>query len=116
VDDDPDTLEALRQLLEQAGAGVVAAASAGEAMAALQRAPPDVILSDIGMPGEDGISLIRKVRSLESCRAIPAAALTAYTQAEDRERALGAGYQVFLSKPVDPGVLTAALARLAGRA
>ncbi|HVP68903.1 MAG TPA: ATP-binding protein [Anaeromyxobacteraceae bacterium] len=116
VDDDPDTLEALRQLLEQAGAGVVAAASAGEAMAALQRAAPDVILSDIGMPGEDGISLIRRVRSLEAGRSIPAAALTAYTQAEDRDRALGAGYQVFLAKPVDPGVLTAALARLAGRA
>ena len=115
VDDDPDTLEALRQLLEQAGAGVVAVASTGEAMAALQRTRPDVILSDIGMPGEDGISLIRRVRALDGGRAIPAAALTAYTQAEDRERALDAGYQVFLPKPVDPGILTATLARLAGR-
>jgi len=115
VDDDPDTLEALRQLLEQAGAGVVTAPSTGEAMAALERSRPDVILSDIGMPGEDGISLIRRVRALDAERPIPAAALTAYTQDEDRERALRAGYQVFLPKPVDPGVLTAALARLAGR-
>ncbi|HTP50351.1 MAG TPA: ATP-binding protein, partial [Anaeromyxobacteraceae bacterium] len=117
VDDDPDTLEALRQLLEQAGARVAVAASTAEAMTSLERAAPDVILSDIGMPGEDGISLIRKVRGRDSTRGrpIPAMALTAYTQAEDRERALDAGYQVFLPKPVDPGVLTAAVARLAGR-
>jgi len=118
VDDDPDTLEALRQLLEQAGAQVAAAASTAEALAALSRGRPDVILSDIGMPGEDGLSLIRRVRAIEAGQAeqaIPAAALTAYTQAEDRERALAAGYQVFLPKPVDPGLLTAAVARLAGR-
>jgi CheY-like chemotaxis protein len=118
VDDDPDTLEALRHLLEQSGARVVVAASAEEALEALRQAPPDVLLSDIGLPGEDGLSLIRRVRGLDprGGGAVPAAALTAYTQAEDRARALGAGYQVFLSKPVDPAELTAALARLAGRA
>jgi len=93
------------------------AASTAEAMASLDRSAPDVIVSDIGLPGEDGLSLIRRVRGRDSARgrAIPAAALTAYTQPEDRERALGAGYQEFLPKPVDPGVLTAAVARLAGR-
>jgi len=118
VDDDPDTLEALRQLLEQAGARVQVAASADEALAAVRRAPPDVLLSDIGMPGDDGLALIRRVRGLAPAAggAVPAAALTAYTQAEDRSRAMGAGYQVFLAKPVDPSELTAALARLAGRA
>ena len=118
VDDDPDTLEALRHLLEQSGARVAVAASAEEALDAVRRSPPDVLLSDIGLPGEDGLSLIRRVRGLDPGLggAVPAAALTAYTQAEDRERAIGAGYQVFLSKPVDPAELTAALARLAGRA
>ncbi len=95
VDDDPDTLEALRQLLEQAGARVAVAASTPEALAALSRARPDVILSDIGLPGEDGLSLIRRVRAMDADgeASIPAAALTAYTQPEDRERALAAGYQ-----------------------
>jgi PAS domain S-box-containing protein len=118
VDDDPDTLEALRHILEQSGARVAVAASAEEALDAVRRAPPDVLLSDIGLPGEDGLSLIRRVRGLGpgGGGAVPAAALTAYTQAEDRARAIGAGYQVFLSKPVDPAELTAVLARLAGRA
>jgi PAS domain S-box-containing protein len=117
VDDDADTLEALRQLLEQAGARVSVAASTAEAFAVVRRAPPDVLLSDIGMPGEDGLSLIRRVRRLDpaSGGSVPAAALTAYTQEEDRQRALQAGFQVFLAKPVDPANLTAAVARLAGR-
>jgi CheY-like chemotaxis protein len=117
VDDDADTLEALRQLLEQAGARVSVAASTAEAFAVVRRAPPDVLLSDIGMPGEDGLSLIRRVRRLDpaSGGSVPAAALTAYTQEEDRQRALQAGFQVFLAKPVDPATRTAAVARLAGR-
>jgi PAS domain S-box-containing protein len=118
VDDDPDTLEALRHVLEQSGARVSVAGSAEEAVEAVRRSPPDVLLSDIGLPGEDGLSLIRRVRALEPVNGgrVPAAALTAYTQAEDRARALGAGYQAFLAKPVDPAELTGALARLAGRA
>jgi signal transduction histidine kinase/CheY-like chemotaxis protein len=117
VDDDADTLEVLRQVLEAAGAQVVAAASAREALAALSVRPPDVLLSDIGMPGEDGYALIRKVRSLDPSHGgrVPAAALTAYTQLEDRRQALLAGFQIYLSKPIEPAELTAAVARLAGR-
>jgi PAS domain S-box-containing protein len=117
VDDDVDTLEALRHLLEQAGARVSTAASAPDAFQALSGEPPDVLLSDIGMPGEDGISLIRRVRSLDPSRGgqVPAAALTAYTQEVDRARALGAGFQAYLAKPVDPRELAEAVARLAGR-
>jgi CheY-like chemotaxis protein len=117
VDDDPDTVEVVRQVLESAGAQVIAAASAGEALAALSARPPDVLLSDLGMPGEDGYALIRKIRSLDPARGgrVPAAALTAYTQAEDRRQALLAGFQVYLPKPVEPAELTAAVARLAGR-
>jgi signal transduction histidine kinase/ActR/RegA family two-component response regulator len=117
VDDDADTLEVVRQVLEQAGALVIAAGSAREALEALAARPPDVLLSDIGMPGEDGYALIRRVRGLDADHGghVPAAALTAYTQAEDRSQALSAGYQIWLSKPVEPSELTAAVARLAGR-
>ena len=116
VDDDEDTLEAVRHLLEQAGARVTAVGSAGAAFQALEGEPPDVLLSDIGMPGEDGISLIRRIRALDPERGgkVPAAAITAYTQPADRERVLSAGYQAFLAKPVDPRELAAAVARLAG--
>ncbi|MGE5412893.1 MAG: ATP-binding protein, partial [Syntrophomonadaceae bacterium] len=117
VDDDPDTVEVVRQVLESAGAQVTAAASAREALAALSARPPDVLLSDLGMPDEDGYTLIRKVRSLDPARGgrVPAAALTAYTRSEDRREALLAGFQVYLPKPVEPAELTAAVARLAGR-
>ncbi len=117
VDDDADTLDALRHLLEQAGARVSTASSASAAFQALGAEPPDVLVSDIGMPGEDGLSLIRRVRGLDPSRggAVPAAALTAYTQPADRERVLGAGFQAFLAKPVDPRELAAAVARLVGR-
>ena len=118
VDDDHDTLDVVRQLLELAGAEVVSAASADEALALLRRTPPDVLVSDIGMPGQDGYELIRRVRGLSPDQGgrIPAAALTAFTQADHRQRALSAGYQVYLAKPIEPGELTAAVARLAGRA
>ena len=117
VDDDADTLDAVRHLLELAGARVSTACSAPAAFQAIEGSPPDVLLSDIGMPGEDGISLIRRVRSLDPARGgrIPAAALTAYTQPGDRDRAMDAGFQAFLAKPVDPQELARAVARLAGR-
>jgi CheY-like chemotaxis protein len=117
VDDDADTLEAVRHLLEQAGARVSTASTAADAFQALAGDPPDVLVSDIGMPGEDGISLIRRIRGLDPDHGglVPAAALTAYTQASDRDRALGAGFQAFLAKPVDPMELAEAVARLAGR-
>ena len=117
VDDDDDTLEAVRHLLEQVGARVSTAATAADAFQALGVEPPDVLLSDIGMPGEDGISLIRRIRGLDPDQGgrVPAAALTAYTQPSDRERALGAGFQAFLAKPVDPLELAETVARLGGR-
>jgi len=117
VDDDDDSLEVLREILEGAGAEVLTAGSVGAALASFDGHPPDVLLSDIGMPGEDGYALIRRVRGLPPERGgrVPAAALTAYTQVEDRAAALSAGYQTWLSKPIEPADLTAAVARLAGR-
>jgi len=117
VDDDHDTLEVVKELLEQAGAAVTSAASADEALASLRQSPPDVLLSDIGMPGQDGYELIRRVRDLapEQGGRVPAAALTAFTQSDHRQKALSAGYQLYLPKPIAPAELTAAVARLAGR-
>jgi CheY-like chemotaxis protein len=105
-------------LLERNGAEVVAVGSASAALEALERFRPDVILSDIGMPGGDGFELLKKVRARTESRggSVPALALTAYASEVDRERALAAGYQQHLAKPVDPQALVAAIAALAGRA
>ena len=121
VDDEADARELLTAVLERAGAEVCAAASVAQALevfAVTSQWRPDVLVSDIGMPGEDGYSLIRKVRALEPERAgeVPAAALTAYARAEDRLRALSAGYQMHVAKPVEPDELVLVVARLAGRA
>ncbi|HVY47566.1 MAG TPA: response regulator, partial [Minicystis sp.] len=115
VDDEPDTREVLTELLEGCGCAVLAAASSDEALALLDRASPKVILSDVGMPGEDGYAFIRRLRERAPERGgrIVAAALTAYAGAEDRRRALRAGYQMHIAKPVDPGELVAILANLA---
>jgi signal transduction histidine kinase len=117
VEDEADTRELLALSLQQCGAEVAAFGSVPEALAAFDLAVPDVLLSDIGVPGEDGYSLIRKVRAREPALGgnVPAAALTAYARAEDRLRALEAGYQTHLAKPVDPAELIATVARLAGR-
>ncbi len=117
VEDEADTRELLALSLQQCGAEVAAFGSVPEALASFDRAVPDVLLSDIGVPGEDGYSLIRKVRAREAALGgdVPAAALTAYARAEDRLRALEAGYQTHLAKPVDPAELIATVARLAGR-
>jgi CheY-like chemotaxis protein len=117
VDDDLDTCEAMSLLLARAGARVATAASVPEAFAAFERSRPDVLISDIGMPGEDGYELIRRLRERgrEKGGAVPAVALTAYARPEDREQALAAGYQAHLAKPVDAEELTAVLAGLAGR-
>ena len=111
VDDDLDTCETLSLLLSRAGARVVTAASAAEALAALERSRPDLLIADIGMPGEDGYDLIRQMRMRPPERggAVPALALTAYTRAEDRERALAAGFQAHLPKPVNAEELMAVL-------
>jgi CheY-like chemotaxis protein len=117
VDDDADTLRALNVMFEQCGAEVRVAESVSEAFRTLEEWRPDVLVSDIGMPGEDGYDLIRKVRSLPPERggAVPAVALTAYVRAEDREQAHSAGYQMHVPKPVEPTELATAVASLAGR-
>jgi CheY-like chemotaxis protein len=101
VDDEPDFRELVTALLGQYGAVVKTAASAGEALVYVENWKPDVLVADIGMRGEDGYGLIRKVRalSLERGGSTPALALTAYTRAEDRLHALSAGYQIHLAKP-----------------
>ncbi|MEP0760636.1 response regulator [Trichocoleus sp. DQ-A2] len=117
VDDDTDTRDFLRAALEQYHAQVTAVASVQEAMQALEHLKPDVLVSDIGMPNEDGYGLIRKVRALESQRgetSIPAIALTAYARGEERSQALEAGFQVHLPKPVEAIKLIASVANLAG--
>jgi NO-binding membrane sensor protein with MHYT domain/CheY-like chemotaxis protein/nitrogen-specific signal transduction histidine kinase len=114
VDDAPDTLEVLEQILVQAGATVMAAASADVALALLAHALPDVIVSDIGMPATDGFELMRRIRQRPSGAgaAIPAIALTALTRKEDRDRALQAGFTDYLAKPVEAAALVACIAAL----
>jgi signal transduction histidine kinase len=117
VDDEADTLRMLATMLEGCGAEVRVAESVPEALRALEGRIPDVLVSDIGMPGEDGYDLIRKVRALPAERggAVSAIALTAYARAEDREQSLSAGYQMHVPKPVEPAELVAVVASLAGR-
>ncbi|WP_437312456.1 hybrid sensor histidine kinase/response regulator [Sorangium sp. So ce385] len=115
VDDQPDAREVAQRVLEDCAARVTTAGSAAEAMAVLERERPDVLVSDLGMPGEDGFQLIRKVRGLDPARggATPAVALSALARAEDRARALGAGYQAHVAKPLDPAELVGVVAALA---
>jgi two-component system CheB/CheR fusion protein len=117
VEDDADAREMLVALFEQCGAKVSAAASAGDGMEALQRAPPDVLVCDIGLPGEDGHEFIRKVRALDAERGgrIPALALTAYTGPDDSRKALAAGFDLYVPKPAAAPALVTKVAALAGR-
>ncbi len=115
VDDEADARDLISTVLQAGGARVTAVASAAEALDVLARQRPDVLVSDIGMPDEDGYALIRKVRALPAERGgrIPAAALTAYAGKDDRHRVLEAGYQQHVPKPVEPAMLTALVATLA---
>lgn len=117
VDDEQDTRDLLRAVLEQCGSEVTTAASAAEAVEAFQQSKPDVLISDIGMPDEDGYLLIGKVRALEAGlgKRVPAIALTAYARVEDRVRALTAGFHVHVPKPIEPVELVAVVASLTGR-
>ncbi|HVD78316.1 MAG TPA: response regulator [Vicinamibacteria bacterium] len=117
VDDELDMRDFLSVSLRQYGADVTALASVGEAVEALEREKPDVLVSDIGMPGEDGYALIRKVRALGPERGgqVPAAALTGFAAGDDTTRVLSAGYQVHLPKPVEPSQLAQVVGTLAGR-
>jgi CheY-like chemotaxis protein len=110
VDDDAEARDVMALGLGQQGATVTTAPSVAEALAAVERDWPDVLVGDLGMPGEDGYDLIRKVRRLESThgRHIPAIAVTGYAADEDRRRALEAGYEMHVAKPV-PAVVVAPL-------
>jgi len=117
VDDEPDVRELLLTVIEESGAKAIAAASVSEALKILDKFQPDVLVSDIGMPLEDGYTLIRQVRELEVKRErlLPAIALTAYVRDEDSENAIASGFQMHLSKPVDTTELVKVVASLAGR-
>jgi PAS domain S-box-containing protein len=117
VDDEPDTRELLKVGLGQCGAEVTVAGSASEAYEAMRNSGADLLISDIGMPGEDGYELIRRIRQLpaESGGRVPAIALTAYARVEDRMQALRAGYQMHVPKPVELAELVAVAASLVKR-
>ena len=117
VDDDVDASELVKRMLEIAGATVSTAGSASEAMERILATRPDVLVCDLGMPGEDGYSLIRKLRALEESQesTLPAIALTAYARWEDRTRAIRSGFQNHLAKPVEPAELLAVVSGLARR-
>ena len=117
VDDEADTRELLKQGLEYCGAKVRVAGSAAEAVDALVASVPDILISDIGMPGIDGYDLIRQVRGLPPNRGgkVAAIALTAYTRTEDRLQALRAGYDMHVPKPVELAELVAVAASVARR-
>ncbi len=114
VDDDEDSRFYISTVLEADGASVTTVASAAEALDILPQLQPDVLVCDIGMPEEDGYTLIRKVRVLSPDQGgeVPAVALTAYADSEDRIRALEAGFQSHLPKPVDPDALVVAVAEV----
>jgi signal transduction histidine kinase len=118
VDDDEDSRDLIGCILEEQGATVHRAASAGEALLLLEEKRPDVLLSDIGMPDVNGYSLMRRIRGMPPQRGgeTPAIALTAYTRAVDGERALEAGFQAHVTKPVDPDRLAAVVADLVTQA
>jgi signal transduction histidine kinase/ActR/RegA family two-component response regulator len=115
VDDEPDTREVAAAVLERCGCRVSLADGAAPALALFDRDRPDVLLVDLAMPGEDGYSLLRRVRGRPPGEGgqVPAAALTAHASTEDRARALAAGFQMHLAKPVTAGTLAWATARLA---
>jgi CheY-like chemotaxis protein len=116
VDDQPDAREVVRRVLRGAGAEVATAGSADEAVGRIEAFRPDVLVSDVGMPGQDGYELVRRVRMLGGgLGRVPAAALTAFARVEDRTRALLAGFQAHVPKPVDANELLVTVASLAGR-
>jgi signal transduction histidine kinase/response regulator of citrate/malate metabolism len=117
VDDDLDARELIKRILAERGANVLLAASAAEAYEMLRSAHPHLLLSDIGMPEQDGYDLIRKVRALPTDQggSTPAVALTAFARSEDRRRAFLSGYQMHISKPVEPTELIAVCAAIIGR-
>jgi CheY-like chemotaxis protein len=117
VDDESDARDALVGLLERYGAHVRPVASVAEAMTALETELPDVVVSDLGMPGEDGYDLIRRIRLLPADKGgqLPSLAVSAYATEDHRKKVLRSGFQIHLEKPVAPAQLVMEVARLAGR-
>jgi CheY-like chemotaxis protein len=116
IDDAPDTLDVLEQILSCSGAATMTAPGASAALALLEREVPDVIVSDIGMPEVDGFELMRRIRRRAATADVPAIALTAFTRQDDRAKALQAGFSDYLAKPVEPAALAAAIRRLVATA
>jgi signal transduction histidine kinase/CheY-like chemotaxis protein len=115
VDDEADARELVATMLSAAGATVTTASSTEDALAVLDLEVPDVLVSDVGMPGEDGLSLLRRVRASRRLCRLPAVALTAYASSEDARRAVLAGFHTHIPKPAEPAMLAAVVASLAGR-
>ena len=117
VEDDDDTRDLLKVLLEGQGASVTTTASVPEALTAYDQSRPNVIVADIGMPDNNGYTLIGRVRSLDRDKGkiVPAIALTAFTTAIDRDNVISAGFQVHVPKPFDPSRLIAVIADLAAK-
>jgi CheY-like chemotaxis protein len=117
VDDDQDTCESVGAILRRAGAEVRTCLSASQALAAMDAWVPDLLVSDVAMPGEDGYTLLRKVRArgTEAGGRMPAVALTAYGRHEDRLKALSAGFQVHVGKPIEAGQLVSVVASVTGQ-
>ena len=117
IEDHEDTRELTSQILEQAGVSVVPCASAADALALLRDPLPSALVIDIGLPDEDGISFIKRIRrhSSPDVRRLPAIAVTAYTSPKDKQQTLNAGFQRHLAKPLDPADLIDALFELLNR-
>jgi CheY-like chemotaxis protein len=117
VEDDDDSRKLLGTMLKRYGARVTSTKSAAEALEAFANDMPDVLISDIGMPDEDGYELIRKLRALpvEKGGKVPAIALTGYATRKDRERALNSGYHQHMAKPIEQADMITAIAALVGR-
>ena len=119
VEDSPDTSYVVEQTLRRFGATVMTADCAAAALRIVEESPPDVLLSDIGLPGMDGYALLKKIRQLEqqkSLSAIPAVAVTAFTSAEHLSKSISAGFQRHIPKPFELNALITTVARLANRA
>jgi PAS domain S-box-containing protein len=112
VDDEPDARDLIKRILSDCGASVTTAANARDALGCFRAAPPDVLVTDLGMPDMDGFELLARVRELDIGGGVPAVALTAFARSEDRLRALEAGFAAHISKPVEPSQLIATVANM----
>ncbi len=115
VDDEVDTRTLITRVMEQSGAIVTGAAGADEALLRIEIDQPQILISDIGMPGKDGYEFIRQLRARRSARELPAVALTAFARPEDRDRSMRAGFQIHIGKPVSPEELIEAIVSLVPR-